>query len=317
MESKQRIPHFFDVSHSLKTRVTEGLAWRIAPLVRRFDKYLGAGGVRRLARARDRWLHQLSNADVRDAVTQAVGKCRSCLMVHSSLSACGYHTGGAASALDAMTAAAETLALPTHTYCYPNSTAETGPLYRPQETLSVVGAITNEFWRRPGVSRSIHPSHSLAALGPRREVLLDGHQRCDTPCGPGTPYERLVAWDSAVLMFGATMNTYTLFHTAEDAARCPYLYYADPVRVQAEDEAGAVHAFLMRRQDMSVKRRFQAMDGVLENEGLLHRTRLGRGELLFIPSAQSVHIFVTDQLARDPFYLVDANSRREVEARCK
>ena len=269
-----------------------------------------AGKVSRLLgrwrrRAMRRWKTPLTPEQVAAAVMDTVGGRVDCLMMHSSLSHCGYVEGGAATVIDVVGDVCQTLCLPTHTYCYPMSRSEPPPKFDPLTTRSVVGEITNFFWQQSGVYRSIHPTHSLAARGPEAEELCRGHELCQTPCGPGTPYERLAQGDAAVLMFGVTMNTYTLFHTAEDAAGCPYLYEPAPYDLVALDREGHPHDVRMYRQDMSVRRRFAAMDRVLERAGLLRRGLLGHGELLFIPSARLTHEFLLARLTEDPFFLVD------------
>ncbi len=110
------------------------------------------------------------------------------LLVHSSLSACGHINGGAGTVVEALRGwiRDRTLAMPTHTYCYPDKMG-TAPIFEAWSTPSVVGAITDYFWQQPHVIRSIHPTHSLACKGPESEKLCHGHEFCDTPCGGRTP----------------------------------------------------------------------------------------------------------------------------------
>ncbi|MBI4470324.1 MAG: AAC(3) family N-acetyltransferase [Acidobacteria bacterium] len=230
------------------------------------------------------------------------------LLMHSSLSACGQIVGGANKVLDAVRAWSRpaTLVMPTHTYCYPHGDDRV-PCYNPKTSPSVVGAITDLFWRQPGVFRSLHPTHSLACEGPLAGDLCVGHDLTETPCGRGTPYEKLIQYDAAVLMFGVTLNCYTLFHTAEDAAAVPYLYESRKYQLAIQTPDGAWRPFPMFRQDMSVSRRFGEMDCWLEQRGLLQRRRLGLGELLFIPRSAAAHRTLVEELRGDPWLLV-ANS---------
>lgn len=232
------------------------------------------------------------------------------LMVHSSLSSCGFITGGAATVIQALREwnAGGTLAMPAHSYCYPDLDGKV-PVFDPRHTPSRVGTITDAFWRQPGVVRSLHPSHSLACEGPRSADFTEGHEGCKTPCGPGTPYEKLVRADAAVLMFGVTLNAFTFLHTAEDAAGVPYLYFPDPVILRIKVSSGDAEDFPMLRQDMSVPRRFADVAGWLEERGLLYRTPLGRGELLFIPECLAVHNTLTACLREDPWFLVQPSAR--------
>jgi aminoglycoside 3-N-acetyltransferase len=239
------------------------------------------------------------------ATLASLGAPPSIVLVHSSLSACGYVPGGAQAIISALRAwcGGSTLVMPTHSYCYPDSGCKV-PVFDPKSTPSVVGAITNSFMCQPGVSRSLHPTHSLAAEGPRAKAIIEGHEACLTPCGVGTPYERLLQSDAGVLMFGVTLNCYTLFHTAEDAAGVPYLYEAEPYVLKMNEPTGAIRTILMKRQDMRTQRRFDEMDAWFEDQGLLERRRLGRGELLWIPHSRTAHAALVAELRKDPFFLV-------------
>jgi hypothetical protein len=108
-------------------------------------------------------------------------------------------------------------------------------------------------------------------------------------------------------MFGATLNTYTFFHTAEDAAGVPYLYEPSTCELRFVDGNGQ-GLLTSRRQDMTVARRFVEMADWLEERSLLVRRRFGLGELLFIPHSVDVHEAVVAELRRDPLLLV-ANAR--------
>jgi aminoglycoside 3-N-acetyltransferase len=167
------------------------------------------------------------------------------------------------------------------------------------------------------VTRSLHPSHSLAVSGPGAEDLCRDHELRETPCGAGTPYQRIAEGNSSVLMFGATMDSYTLFHTAEDAADVPYLYFPEQVTLRTRGTDDVVREVQMWRQDMSVTRRFAATADWLAEQGLLVRRKLGLGELLFIPSARALHERVVDTMRRDPLFLVDEKARAAVSSRMK
>ena len=227
-------------------------------------------------------------------------------MVHSSLSACGHIEGGSVAVIDALREwiDARTLVLPTHTYCYPDTDGN-APVYDACSTPSVVGRITDDFWRQPGTVRSVHPTHSLAASGPDAPAICADHELCDTPCGKGTPYERLVDHDSSALMFGVSMNAYTFFHTAEDAAGLPYLYEDSPYSLLYRDKAGGVNTLKMWRHNMQIARRFAETRDRLEARGLLVSRSLGLGELLYLPHAAEVHAALLGELKRDPFFLLN------------
>lgn len=287
------------INNTLSKRITEGV-WR------------------RYKRARRKMI-RLNEAKIVEALQSCGAFNADVLLVHSSLSACGSIEGGPAaviSALRSWISRRTVLALPTHTWSYPDKTG-VAPIYDYTSTPSLVGAITNYYWRQPGVVRSLHPSHSLACSGPGAEELCAGHEFCETPCGAGTPYQRIAEGNSSVLMFGATLDSYTLFHTAEDTAQVPYLYAPKQVTLRTRRNDDAIQSIKMWRQDMTVTRRFAATVDWLSEQGVVVRRKLGLGELLFIPSARAMHETMVKMLQRDPLFLVDEKARTDVLSRIK
>ena|SRR5215213_1329237 len=277
-----------------------------------FSKRITEGVFRRYKRAK-RKLVRLDEAKI-VAALQSFGAFKSDLLfVHSSLSACGSIDGGPGTVVKSLRAWISdhaALAMPTHTWSYPDATG-VAPVYDYESTPSVVGTITNYYWRQPGIVRSLHPSHSLACSGPAAEKLLAGHESFETPCGIGTPYHQIAQGNSSVLMFGATLDSYTLFHTAEDEAQVPYLYAPEQVMLRTKDKDGSVRSIEMWRQDMSITRRFEATVDWLAEQGLVVRRKLGLSELLFVPSARNLHETMVKTLRREPLFLVHEKARPE------
>ena len=106
------------------------------------------GVVRRFKRAR-RKLVRLNEAKILEAL-QSLGAFKNdLLLVHSSLSACGSIDGGPGTVINALRSwitDRAALALPTHTWSYPDASG-VAPVYDYKSTPSVVGTITNFYWR--------------------------------------------------------------------------------------------------------------------------------------------------------------------------
>ena len=263
------------------------------------------GARRGWRRTTRRWTDpEVSEQEILDALHRLSPAKPGPLMVHSSLSACGLVRGGPLAIIQALRSwsAGGMLVMPAHSYCYPTASS-VAPVFDRPSTRGVVGTIAEVFRKQPGVLRSLHPTHSLAVEGVDGPSVITGHETCITPCGPDTPYARLVKADAAVLMFGVTLDAYTFFHTAEDAAAVPYLYERQPVSLRFRDSNGVEHSMMMRKHDMGVARSFAAKRSWLEERGLLSRIALGAGELLLLPHAQQVHNAVVDELRRDPWFL--------------
>ena len=142
------------------------------------------------------------------------------VLVHSALRQLGPVAGGAETVIDALLAtvgASGTVAVPTHTWKVVSSEQ---PVFHQALTPSNVGALTNVFRRRPEALRSLHPTHSIAAIGARAQELIVDHELGDTPFLPGGPYGRLREWGGKILIIGPGLQCCTYFHGCEEWAGC-------------------------------------------------------------------------------------------------
>src|ERR1035437_5251842 len=69
-------------------------------------------------------------------------------------------------------------------------------------TPTNVGAIPEYLRTRQGTSRSVHPTHSVCAVGRRTHELLDDHGLDCTPCGPHSPFRKLAESNGKIVMLG-------------------------------------------------------------------------------------------------------------------
>ena len=211
------------------------------------------------------------------------------LLVHSSLTALGHVEGGPDAVIDALLGAvgsAGTLLMP----AFPD-TGEwmdyvlSDPLFDPQTSPSSRGKISDIFWRRPGVLRSLHPTHSVAALGPVAEYLVRDHERSPMPCGPDTPYGRLVDLDGRILHLGSPFWATPSFHLVEDAVPdFPRPVYRDePAILRYLDLDGAEHSVpvlvhnpeLVPQRIDKVKTKEEEIYRLCKDRRVLHTDRIG------------------------------------------
>ena len=257
----------------------------------------------RAQRALNRLRRRMSPDETRRALRDAVGIGADILFVHSGLSGIGYFTTGPEDVVSVLREFAGTLAMPTHTYCYPTAPGEPGPVFNPASTPSQNGLLTEAFRKQPGVSRSINATHSIAAVGPRLKALVAGHELLDAPCGRGSPYDRLVEKQAAVLLLGVDFHSYTPLHTAEDAADSPFAYEHSTIdRLRYLNADGHIQERLSRRQSRT-PRRFREAGDLLQRAGLVRVVGLGRGRILFVPDCAKVHDFLVERWSKTPDFL--------------
>ena len=137
------------------------------------------------------------------------------LMTHLSYKAIGEVDGRGDTVLDALTEYMRDglLVLPSHTWKHVGST---NPVFDVLYTPSNIGNLPELFRKRPGVRRSLHPTHSLAAAGKDAEEFLAGEERVETPCGKGGAYYRLWERNAQILMIGINFSCNTFIHGIEE-----------------------------------------------------------------------------------------------------
>lgn len=91
-------------------------------------------------------------------------------------------------------------------------------------TPSNVGAIPEYFRTREGTSRSIHPTHSVCAVGKRAHELLGEHDLDCTPCGLNSPFRKVADTNGKIVMMGCGLSPNTTMHALEECVEPPYLY---------------------------------------------------------------------------------------------
>src|SRR5690625_4890509 len=103
------------------------------------------------------------------------------LKVNSSYKSIGQVDGGPETVLDSLSEYMEEglLGLPAHTWAHVN---QENPTFHVDQSETNVGILTEMFRKRDGVIRSLHPTHSVAALGKDAKAFTEGDEKLDTPC---------------------------------------------------------------------------------------------------------------------------------------
>jgi aminoglycoside 3-N-acetyltransferase len=197
-------------------------------------------------------------------------------MVHSSLSRVGPVTGGAGAVIDTLLALIGpkgTLMMPTHTWSTVNARQ---PVFHAVRTPSIVGYLTEAFRKRSGAIRSLHPCHSVAAVGPRAEFFTAGQLAVDTPCPPESPYGRIMRDPaSAILFLGTDLNCNTCYHALEEEAGYPALLTADREDLVVIDGCGVQHPSPQHRHAEIFQRFYSDTEYMLLEAGVLKAKPVG------------------------------------------
>lgn len=179
-------------------------------------------------------------------------------------------------------------------------------LFDVRKTPSRMGLVSEFFRRRPGVRRSLHPSHPMLVFGPEAAWIVEGHEECLYPCGPGSPFDKALELDAKVVFFDTTLDKMTFFHWLEhrvqDRVALP-LYLPEPFEVPVVDADGQnqmVKTYAFSPEIIELRR-----DSVLHREmwaaGIVRSRRVGNTRIL-LTSLKEVVACVDDMASRGVFF---------------
>ena len=161
--------------------------------------------------------------DIKAGLTNLGLKKGDSLGVHSSLRSFGHVEGGADTVIDALleTVGKEgNVVMPTHSANLGKDQRTPEEIamgfswlfkimpYDPEKTPVITGIIPETFRKRKGVIQGSHPSHSIAASGPRAKELSEG-------------WHKLLEMNGYVLLIGVGLDRCTAMHLAEKRVQFP------------------------------------------------------------------------------------------------
>src|SRR5262249_19487991 len=117
------------------------------------------------------------------------------------------------------------------------------------ETPSHTGVLTEIFRTRYARGRSIHPTHSVAGLGPAAPLLLSRHHIDNTPVSANSPYGLMRDYEAYFWMLGVAHKPPTPSTRPEETATAALsVRPAEPARLyRCRDRHGTVHQVWARR----------------------------------------------------------------------
>lgn len=158
---------------------------------------------------------------------------------------------------------------------------------------SMMGMVSEMFRRRGGVRRSVHPTHPILVHGPRADWIVEGHADCAYPCGPGTPFEKLLSLDAKGVFFNVGFDVFTFYHYLEHRVGpdLPFRLYADrtyevpTIDMQGQRTIVSAHVF---SAEGIPRRRIQRLEEALRAQGRFADTRVGATRILVAGLADAV-----------------------------
>ncbi len=164
----------------------------------------------------------ITKAELREGLESLGVRSGDALMLHSSLKSIGYVDGGPRAVLESLIdAVGPTGTLVVPTYWLPGGTILAtckleGYVFDPRKHGSHLGRLPSTFLEFDRIARSVHPTHSVSAIGRHAKDVTASHHLAPSIFGEGSPWDRCHALDAKVIGLGISMGPVTFYHMLED-----------------------------------------------------------------------------------------------------
>lgn len=224
------------------------------------------------------------------------------LLIHSSLKAIGPVDGGADTVLDAWSQYMRDglLVFPTHTW---RQIGRETMVFDSRTLPSCVGILPELFRHRPGVLRSLHPTHSVAALGKGAKEYIHGEETRTTPCPREGCWGKLLDLDADILFLGCTLRSNTFLHGVEEWEDIPDRLDAKTQHLTIIGPDGEEYQTDMHRHNClacdDVSENYIKMEPVFAQRGAIRYGRFGDAKCV-IGNARRMRDVTVEMLKREP-----------------
>lgn len=134
-------------------------------------------------------------------------------------------------------------------------------------------------------------------------MLVAGHDMASSPCGYGTPYQKLIECDAQVLFIGVDLSRNTLFHTMETIAGLDYALATDSVGFEIEYAAGNIEHRRFRLHQQEIQRRFAEIESTLVERKVATIARAGKARVIHFRAGSFAEV-VLKELKKNPRFLL-------------
>jgi aminoglycoside 3-N-acetyltransferase len=170
------------------------------------------------------------------------------LIVHSAIATLSHRGYRAEAIVDALIDHMRdgNLFMPTMTW---RTVTLENPNWDEMKTPSHTGVLSEIFRTQYASARSIHPTHSVAGLGPAARLLTSRHHLDNTPVSGNSPYGLMRDYETYILMIGVGLEACTVIHLPEETISVDL--YVRPIETAGlypcRDRHGTVHRVWARR----------------------------------------------------------------------
>ena len=235
------------------------------------------------------------------------------VMVHSSLKSLGHIPGGIETLIQGFFRAIGT----DGTLLMPALSWRLRPpeIFNSRLTPTDVGAIPEYFRTRKGTSRSVHPTHSVCAVGRRAQELLNDHRLDCTPCGFHSPFRKLAETEGKIVMLGCGLKPNTTMHALEEYVEPPYLFRQSCVFTVIDQQGHTCQKEYRTHGFTGYTQRYDKVQA-LDSSPFMRRGQVLQATT-FVLDAPGLKSVVLRKLKEDPFFFVETLPNQATEGDSK
>jgi len=231
------------------------------------------------------------------------------VLVHSSLKSFGYVEGGADTVIDALLESVGdegTIMVPT-LRGKPTDSKENPPVFDVRHTPCWTGRIPETFRLRKEAIRSLHPTHSVAAIGAKKIILTEGNENSKSPCDENSPYYKNALLKGYIMLIGVDQESNTSIHSCEEIAGVPYHLQKEITEAYVIGYKGERIAVKNRLHDWNKPPTdFNKLDRIFYEKGIMRIGKIGNSIIRLIEADKMFEITI-ELLRRQPYFLVKNN----------
>lgn len=207
------------------------------------------------------------------------------VLIHTSMRAVGEVENGAHGLIDAFRdyLTDGLFLVPTHTWASVN---REHPVYDVRNAVPCIGALPRAAAFRLDGIRSLHPTHSIWAIGKQAAAYIQNEENAPTPGTPGYAWDRLAEVNAKILLIGVGHDKNTFIHAVEEVADIPDRLQQEPWEVTIYDWYGNTyrHPYVLHSCSRSddVSRQFVNFEKPLTELGAQKLGTLGNAEVRIV-----------------------------------
>lgn len=173
------------------------------------------------------------------------------------------------------------LLIPTHTWA---TVREDGQEFNVRTSLPCIGAVPTAAVKlaeaahdagRTDCVRSLHPTHSVVAFGPRALEYTCGDSTAETPAPRQGSFGKLYEENGKILLVGVNQGRNTFFHAVDEYLDIPNRLCDHPVHLTVRDYEGNVTPRTLTRHSHSMSDYFMNYEAFLEHRSAISFGRIG------------------------------------------